>query len=154
MDMQGVETRMREMVEPILAKDGVELVELTLGRHGAQYLLRLLVDKPGGITLGECSRLNERISEHVDRLGALQERYTLEVSSPGIDRPLATKHDFLRHLEEEIELLYHDEGGCQRQERVMIRDVWEQFLIVERTPGERFNVSLDRIVTAKLVIRL
>lgn len=149
-----LERQVRDAVEPFLTETGVELVELTLRRQGPQLALRLLVDKVGGVTLGECSALNTRIGELVDRRSLIAERYVLEVSSPGLDRPLTTKNDFLRHVAEEATLAYRDESGAQRTERVRLCDVWEQFLIVERPDGERFNVPLARVVQALLVVKL
>lgn len=89
-------TQVRELAEPLLAERGVELVELTLARHGREPVVRVLVQTATGITLDECAALNRALSERLDESGVMAEPYVLEVASPGLDRPLASRRDFER----------------------------------------------------------
>ncbi len=94
----------RQVAEPIFLEAHAELVELSWYRQGRQVVIRFLVDKVGGVTIQDCARLNQRIAEALDVADCLAEPYTLEVSSPGLDRPLAAKRDFERALGESIEV--------------------------------------------------
>ncbi|MBN1914231.1 MAG: ribosome maturation factor RimP [Candidatus Omnitrophica bacterium] len=90
---------LRGIVSGYLESVGLELVDLIYRYEGRDLFLRILADKPlGGITLEECGRLNREIGGILDEKETLGDRYILEVSSPGLDRPLATKNDFLRCL--------------------------------------------------------
>ena len=94
----------RALVEPVLADASAELVESTLHRQGRQLVIRLLVDQVGGVTMGDCTRLNRLIGQALDEADLIDEPYTLEVSSPGLDRPLVSRRDFERALGEELNL--------------------------------------------------
>ena len=101
MDMidDSLET-IRPVALPILEAASVELVELTAHQHGGQVVVRLLVDKVGGMTIQDCARLNQLIGQALDAADCLAQSYTLEVSSPGLDRPLVSKRDFERAIGE------------------------------------------------------
>lgn len=92
----------KQLAGSTLSEAEAELVELSWSRQGRQVVIRLLIDKVGGVTIQDCARLNQRIGEALDTAGCLTEPYTLEVSSPGLDRPLRTKRDFERALGEPI----------------------------------------------------
>ena len=86
--------KIREIIEPILEKRKVELVDTIYRMEGARQVLRILVDREGGITLAECAELNEVISRVLDESDVITTRYILEVYSPGIDRPFKVKKDY------------------------------------------------------------
>ena len=94
----------RDAVGDALASQDVELVDLSFRKEGFRMVLRLLVDKPGGITIDECTYLNQMIGEILDREDLIHDRYTLEVSSPGLDRPLVTKRDFERNIGRKVKI--------------------------------------------------
>ena len=74
----------------------IELVESTLSGKGRSALLRVFIHKPGGVTIDDCARISRRISRELEYDEELQEAYTIEVSSPGLDRKLHTRRDFER----------------------------------------------------------
>ncbi len=87
---------LRELVDTAVERAGLLLVDLQLVRTGRRVLLRVLADRKGRITVGECASLSREISDLVDAHGVLDSDYTLEVSSPGIGRPLSTMVDWER----------------------------------------------------------
>ncbi len=95
MDRQTIIAELTSIFGDYLKSQGVNLIELIYRYEGRDLFLRILVDRPeGGITLGECAQLNQEISRILDEKDTLKQRYVLEVSSPGLDRPLKTKNDF------------------------------------------------------------
>ena len=97
MENQALTEELKQLVVPLLEGEGIELVEIRFTQTRGSSVLTLLVDRQeGGITLGECVQLNKKITGVLDASGAIKDAYTLEVSSPGLDRPLITKADFLR----------------------------------------------------------
>ncbi len=88
--------RIKDIVANILRDNGIELVDITYKKRQSIRALRILADKESGITADECARMNEIIGEVLDKEDFIGEKYILEVSSPGLDRPLKTKKDFLR----------------------------------------------------------
>lgn len=87
---------LRELVDRAVERAGLLLVDLQLVRTGRRVLVRVLADRKGRITIGECASLSREVEDLIDAHGVLQEDYTLEVSSPGIGRPLSSDTDWLR----------------------------------------------------------
>ena len=88
---------------PLLAAANVDLVKLSVDVHKEDVMLQFMADKPiGGITIQECADLNHAIVAAIDADGFLGESYSLEFSSPGLDRPLVTQKDFLRNMDRQV----------------------------------------------------
>jgi ribosome maturation factor RimP len=97
MDRQEKIVELSNVIEEYLKEQGLDLVELIYRSEGRDTLLRILTDRPeGGITIGECAALNRQIGNLLDEKATLQDKYLLEVASPGLDRPLKVKSDFSR----------------------------------------------------------
>ena len=124
--------RVQELLTPYLSEHGIELVEITYKRMQEGMTLRLLVDTPAGVRMDECEALNNFLSESLDRENVIEEHYLIEVSSPGLDRPMKTDRDFERNLGKDIEVTTYEaidgrkthEGrfvGMSKEEIVMER---------------------------------
>lgn len=101
--MEYLVDRIRELVGRIFVDKGYDLVDLVLRRESGRLILKFLVDLPsGGITIAECAALNAEIGKVLDEVDLIQEGFALEVSSPGIDRPLRTQKDFERKINRQI----------------------------------------------------
>jgi len=92
----SVADKVAQLVEPILTSMGFELVELEYKREGRDWFLRIFVDKEGGITLDDCAEISREVSMVLDVEDVVTTAYRLEVSSPGIDRPLNKAADYER----------------------------------------------------------
>jgi ribosome maturation factor RimP len=112
MEYHAVIERVTQLAQPVLEENKVELVDLTYRQEGRKMVLRFLVDKDAGITLDECAVLNDQIGAVLDTDDTIASSYVLEVSSPGLDRPLRTRRDFERVLGKTIEVFLkeHIEG--------------------------------------------
>lgn len=142
----------RHVSEPVLAQEAAELVELTASHRSGQWFLRFLVDKVGGVTIHDCTRLNRRLQEVLDGSGIVSEGYTLEVSSPGLDRPLESKRDFERALGEQIQLYQLDEQQIARPVHGQVLAVQPEAIVVKTSEGN-LTIEFGRIRRAQKVIR-
>lgn len=93
-DPAEVMAAVRELAEPVCHVEGLELIHVEYQREVGGRVLRLYVDKPGGVTLGDCSSLSSQLGDIFDLKLETEDAYTLEVSSPGIDRPVSRLSDF------------------------------------------------------------
>lgn len=93
-----------ELVSEYLKNNNVELVDVIYRREQGGMTLRLVVDKSNGITLGECEALNNYLSERLDKEDVINEHFILEVSSPGLDRPVTTDRDFERVMNKDLDI--------------------------------------------------
>ena len=95
---QSTVERLQDTVGNVVTHYGLDLVELGHHRAGRYQTVRVFVDKVGGVTIEECEAVSRRLAADLDALDLIEGRYTLEVSSPGLDRPLKTTADFRRKL--------------------------------------------------------
>jgi ribosome maturation factor RimP len=127
-------------------------VELIYRYEGRNLILRILADKPqGGITLDECAHLNNEISAILDEKNILQERYILEVSSPGMDRPLKTKSDFLRCIDRRVRFFFKEPIDGRIELEGLIMEVREDSVYAD-TGEKRVEVPLSKVAKAKQVL--
>ena len=103
-ERQDIVRRAWTELEPLVAEAGYELIEVEFGRHGASGLLRVFIDRPEGITVDDCAAVSRVISALLDERDFIESHYTLEVSSPGIARPIRREKDFERFAGEPIRL--------------------------------------------------
>jgi ribosome maturation factor RimP len=92
------------LIGKVVAEQGAELVDVESAGSGRRPVLRVYVDVPGGTTADACARLSREIEARLEASGLVGARYVLEVSSPGLDRPLRTRRDFARLLGREVEV--------------------------------------------------
>ena len=97
MTPQEIIDRVYSIAGPILSGEGVELVDVEYRREARGWVLRLVMDKEEGVTLDDCSRVSREVGRSLDVEDFILVPYTLEVSSPGLDRPLKRREDFIKH---------------------------------------------------------
>lgn len=147
--MQGeIVDRVKESIDSLLRVEEVELVDIVCRRGGGRLVLRLLVDKQGGISLGECSSLNRKLGESLDELNLIDRPYILEISSPGLDRPLMSISDFRRAMGEQVKVI---SDGEIEGKNTWIGEVVEidSESVTLTSKGKRLEIPLSKIVRAK-----
>ncbi len=97
-ESQRVAERVQHVATPILWALGLELVEVVCVGRGPRTVVRVFIDKPGGVSLDDCERVHQSLGPALDVADPIPHSYTLEVSSPGLDRPLRTSQDFQRAI--------------------------------------------------------
>jgi ribosome maturation factor RimP len=143
--------RIRETVLPLVEEQDFELVDLEIKGKGPTTVLRVFVDKSGGITLDECTRLSEKLSITLDLKDFFSHRYTLEVSSPGLDRPLVSESDFKRKIGENVKVFLKIPVDNKNEIEGRIEDFRDQKLWLE-SEGEKVPIAFEKIEKAKIII--
>ena len=93
---EAMEQKIGSLVEPLVREKGLELVNVEYIKEGAHWYLRLYIDKDGGVDMDDCSGVSHAVSEMLDQKNPIPQAYMLEVSSPGLERPLIKEKDFIR----------------------------------------------------------
>ena len=93
---ESIAEQVRRLLEPIIVREGFELVEVEWAREGAAWVLRLYLDRPGGVNVDQCQELSRIVEPVLDVEDFIEPTYSLEVSSPGVNRPLRKPADFER----------------------------------------------------------
>ena len=91
-----MEQQIITLVEPLVREKGLELVDVEYIKEGAHWYLRLYIDKDGGVDMDDCSGVSHLVSEMLDQKNPIPQAYMLEVSSPGLERPLIKEEDYIR----------------------------------------------------------
>ncbi|MEZ3436148.1 MAG: ribosome maturation factor RimP [Lachnospiraceae bacterium] len=98
------EQKTEEILLPIVAEYNFELVDVEYVKEGGTWYLRAYIDKPGGITVNDCETVSRRLSDILDEKDYIEDSYVMEISSPGLGRPLKKEKDFKRSLGAEVEI--------------------------------------------------
>jgi ribosome maturation factor RimP len=144
-----IERVWREL-EPEVNAQGYDLVEVEFGHEAAGRVLRLYIDKPGGgITLDDCQTVSHVVGATLDRLDFLQDRYVLEVSSPGIDRPIRKGSDFERFEGEKVKLVAQTPVSGRKRFHGILKG-FEDGLIKLDCDGALYEVHIENVKKANL----
>jgi ribosome maturation factor RimP len=140
---------LESVVAPVVEAAGLELVEV-LFRGGRGGVLRVTVDREGGVDLEAIAEVSERISRRLDLEGFNPGPYTLEVSSPGVERPLRGPEEFARHVGSTVQVRTHREG----QQRTFTGTILgtDQDAVTIATEGGVETVQFDDVASARTVL--
>jgi ribosome maturation factor RimP len=147
----GLLEKLTDLSERAATGTGIEVAEVQLRGAGKARLLRVYIDKPGGITHADCELISGRLGRLLDEEDAVPgDSYTLEVSSPGVERKLSQPRDFQRVVGQKIRLAVRDpiEGQTRLEGKFAL--FAEGILHLEVAPGDRVQVPLEQVQKANL----
>jgi len=147
--------RITQIAEEIAAPLGMGIVDLEYKREGRDMVVRLFIEKEGGITLDDCSAVSRELSDILDVEDFMPEHYTLEVSSPGICRPLKKIADyerFIGHLVKvkTFEALTDDAGNKRKTFVGKLTGIEGSVVAIHLTEGQNAAIPLDKVAKANL----
>ena len=143
MKKQEIEQHCTELVMPIIEEHGFELVDVEYVKEGADYYLRVYADKEGGINIDDCVLISRSLEEKLDAADRMTDAYILEVSSPGLTRPLKKEKDFKRNLGKKVEVkLYRSVDGMKEFEAYL--EGYTDTALTLRLPDEEASSEFPR----------
>jgi ribosome maturation factor RimP len=152
MDQHSLQPKIRALAEATVARLGFDLVavEWVGGRRGP--ILRLSIDAPGGVNAEDCARVSDAVSPLLDAADPIEVPYHLEVSSPGIERPVQRRSDFERFRGYRVKIQLREGPGRRRYLGVVGPLDGEELLV--HVDGQEHRISLDLVDRAHLVLDL
>ena len=141
----------RAIADPLLMNEGMELVQVDYRRESRGWVLRLTIDKEGGVTLDDCSRVSQQVGRELDVEDFIPSPYVLEVSSPGLTRPLKTEKDFIKYCNRLIKLRTVDPINSRQQFKGKLLSVSNDQIELEMEEGI-VQIPLAKIAKANLEI--
>ena len=147
-----IKSKIDEIISRIAESRGCEVVESDLFQVGRRQLLRVYIDKAGGVTIDDCTGLSRELSAALDLEDLIPTAYTLEVSSPGLDRPLKTTNDFLRLKGKRIRMGLSEPFDGKKSLSALLTDADEEYLHLELNNGETLSLSRSLVLQAKAEI--
>lgn len=153
MAKRRIEEIITEIANPIADRYSFELVDVEFLKEGSNWYLRIYIDKPGGITIDDCQVVSEEISEILDEKDPIPQSYFLEVSSPGLERPIKKESDFKKFEGELVEVkLFKPMEGKKifEGELVGYRD---GKVVIKKNDIENMEFEQDKIAMVRRVIK-
>ena len=137
--------QIEKIAMPFFNEMYVDLVELKVNRYRGDLAIQIFADRPmGGITIGECALLNRKITEALEREKIVPQDFAIEVSSPGLDRPLRSAKDFQRIVGRDVRFYLLEPVGERIEYDGMIKSVQEEHVVIERK-GAEITLPLNKI---------
>jgi ribosome maturation factor RimP len=147
----SIEEKVTKLVEPIIENLGYELYDVEYAKEGKNYFLRIFIDNEKGIDLNDCEKVNDSITDILDKENYIKEQYFLEISSPGIERVLRKDKHLEKNIGEEvtIKLFKKDENG-KKEYLGKLKDFNQEKIVIEQKEQdidiERKNISQIKTV--------
>ena len=121
MKRKELELKIAELVESVLLGNDIELVDVEFVKEGTEHFLRVYIDKPGGVVIDDCEKVSRLLDGPLDKNEWIQDSYFLEVSSPGLERPLKNEKDFIRNKGKTVDVkLYQPKDGVKQFEGTLV----------------------------------
>ena len=141
------------LIEPVLLTEGLELVDVEYKKEGKNWVLRLFIDKEGGITVADCQKVSYLAGDLIEVEGTITTPYSLEVSSPGLNRVLKREKDFLKFKGRQIHLRSLSPIDNRKKFTGILTDFKHQAVFLE-VDGKTLEIPLRQIGKAYLVIEI
>ena len=155
---QSVVDRVQEIISPILWALGLELVEVVCVGQGPRSVVRVLIDKPGGVTVTDCEQAHKALGPALDVADPFPHAYTLEVSSPGLDRPFKRLQDYQRAIGKEVSLKLRQPLNGQWRVIGRLVEADEQAVSLTVSIGaaepQMLRVEQQQIADARLFVKI
>jgi ribosome maturation factor RimP len=156
--MQSQEEQIRQLAEPMLASIGIELIQVECLKMKTRWLVRIYMDREkGGVTLDDCALVSNQLGDLLDVHDVPPGPYTLEVSSPGLDRPLQRDKDFLKYRGSRINLRLGEKIDGRRNfcgELTDYEDGEGGKVLVVTVGGKTYRIPREAVLKANLVYEL
>ena len=148
---EDYEHRAEALLLPIVEQFGFELVDVEYVKEGGTWYLRGYVDKPGGITINDCEAVSRQFSDRMDEEDFIPDSYVMEISSPGLDRPLKKPKDFERSIGKKVEIrTYRPVDHCKEFVGTLIS--YDDDTVTVETEGQNRVFDRKDIALVRLYI--
>ena len=152
--IEAIQSRIESLAQEAFEMAGMDLIELRIVGNKKDVNIQITADKPsGGITIGECAILNRTLAAAIEEENLLSpDHFSLEVSSPGLDRPLITRKDFLRFVSHELCVWLNEPIGGKKQVQGVLLEVGESAITIAPSGRLKLVLPLSLVTKGMLVI--
>jgi ribosome maturation factor RimP len=140
-----------ELIEPGLLANELELVDVEFKKEGQNWVLRIYIDREGGVTVEDCQKVSRLAGDLIEVEEVIDPVYTLEVSSPGLNRVLKKEKDFLKYSGKKIYVQCHAPMDGRKKFTGILTDFIDQSIHLE-VDGQPYTIPLNLVAKANLVI--
>jgi ribosome maturation factor RimP len=148
-----VKEKIRQLSEPVVASEGMELIHVECIKMHSRWIIRLFMDKEGGITLDDCANISNQLGDIFDIRDVIKSAYTLEVSSPGLDRPISRDQDFVKYRNSRVNIKTSEKIEGTKNFHGILLDYIEESgkkLVLIDIAGKVYRIPRQDVVKANL----
>jgi len=149
---QKIVKQVEEMVLPIVQERNYECVDIEFVKEGPNWYLRIFIDKEGGITIDDCEWVSRSLEKELDRVDPISQPYILEVSSPGLDRPLKKDEDFKRYQGEIVDIKLYKAVNKQKEFQGKLIGLEDNKIIIETEDGNSCSFAREQVSMVRLAV--
>ncbi|HHW67395.1 MAG: ribosome maturation factor RimP [Epulopiscium sp.] len=152
MSKHRIEQIVQSYLEPIMEEYNFELVDLEYVKEGANWYLRVFIDKEGGVTIDDCELVSKALEVRLDEEDPIENSYILEVSSPGLDRPLKKDSDFERYKGEIVDIKLYKPFNKKKEYRGELVGLKDNIVTIIDEDNNTLSFSRNDIAIIRLAI--
>ena len=153
----SIRTTTEQLITPILEDKSLYLVDIEYVKEGPDWFLRVYIDKENGVTIEECGIVSGQLSEKLDEVDLIEENYFLEVSSPGVERPLKTKEDFIASVNKNVFVSLYVPIDGEKEFEGKLTGFTNDIATIDykvKTRTKQVDIPYDKIAMARLAVIL
>ena len=150
--MAKIEETVTKYLEPIIEKNNYELVDLEFKKEGANWYLRVYMDKEGGFTINDCEEVSRFLEQKLDADDPIEQAYILEVSSPGLDRPLKKEADFVKFAGSVVDIKLYKAREKRKEFQGVLKGLENNVVTIEDEDGTEISFNREEIASVKLAV--
>jgi ribosome maturation factor RimP len=145
--------KVRELAEPVVSGEGLELIHVECLKMHAGWVIRLYLDKEEGVTIDDCTEVSNQLGDVLDVHDLIKGRYTLEVSSPGLDRPISRDQDYLKYRGSKVDIKTAQKiEGVKNFHGILVDFIEEngQKVVLVELSGKQYRIPRAEVLKANL----
>jgi ribosome maturation factor RimP len=151
--LDDLKEKVRQLAEPVVAAEGMELIHVECLKMHSRWIIRLYMDKESGVTLDDCTTVSNQLGDIFDINDLIDSQYTLEVSSPGLDRPISRDQDFMKYRGSRVIIKTSSKiDGIKNFQGHLIDFIEEDSrkVIIIEVSGKNYRIPQTEIIKANL----
>ena len=149
---ESYESRTEKFLLPLMQEHGFELVDVEYVKEGDTWYLRAYIDKEGGISLDDCELISRKVSDWLDKEDFIQDSYILEVSSPGLGRPLKKDKDFARSIGKDVEIRLYKALNKSKEYTGILKAYDKESVLLQMEDGSDLSLLWADIALIRLAL--
>ncbi len=150
--MAKVEETVSKYLEAIIESNGYELVDVEFKKEGANWYLRVFMDKESGFTINDCEEVSRFLEQKLDKDDPIEQAYILEVSSPGLDRPLKKEADFVKFAGSVVDVKLYKAREKRKEFQGILKGLENNIVTIEEENETEINFNREEIASIKLAV--
>jgi len=149
---KSVVSTIESLIRPAVTGLGFELYDLVFVKEGSNWYLRVFIDKPGGVTIDDCEAASRAVENELDKKDPIEQSYILEVSSPGIDRPLKKDADYERYKDSVVDVKLYKPLGRRKEYTGRLEGLQDGSIVITDSSGNILRFPKSDVALCRLAV--